>query len=141
MGTGEVDKSDYLAMDQAHHVYTYSLEANETVQVDIRLDFKNSTNVEVQDDENVIDEDGNKIAVASIMPQSSAVVASVKAYDTDWAIQCHVTMVKRSPPMPIQIDLAAAYKEKLDRLIDKAKLEWKTDPICLMTEQEIKDKV
>ena len=86
MGLGELDKSDIAAMDQAHHIYTYNLEVNEAVQVDIRLDFGNSQNVEVQDDENVIDENGNKIVVASIMPKSSHTIASIKAYDTDWVI-------------------------------------------------------
>ena len=141
MGLGELDKSDIAAMDQAHHIYTYNLEVNEAVQVDIRLDFGNSQNVEVQDDENVLDENGNKIVVASIMPRSSHTVASIKAYDTDWVIQCYVTMVKRSAPLDIQLDLAAAEKGRVDQLIEKAKLEWKTDPVCLMSEDEIRAKV
>ena len=71
VGAGELDKSDVNAMDQAHHLYTYNLEVKEAVQVDIRLDFSGSKNVEVQDDENVIEEEGNKIVVASVMPMTS----------------------------------------------------------------------
>ena len=42
---------------QAHHAYTYVLEVNESsVQVDIRLDFSESRNVHIEDDENVIKE-------------------------------------------------------------------------------------
>ena len=114
MGTGEADKSDLAAMEQAHHIYTYNLEVNDIVQVDIRLDFSNSSNIEVQDEENVLDENGNKIVVASVMPQTSHAIASIKAYDTDWVIMCHVTMVRRSAPLDVQLELAAAAKAKLE---------------------------
>ena len=89
-------------MDQAHHIYTYNIEVKEAVQVDVRLDFNNSKNIEVQDDDNVIIEEGNKIVVASIMPFTSLQIASLKSYDTDWTINCHVTMVKKSPPILVQ---------------------------------------
>lgn len=42
-------------VDDAHHIYTYTLEVTDTtVQVDIRLDFVDSQNIEVVDDENVL---------------------------------------------------------------------------------------
>ena len=47
VGAAELDKSDVNAMDQAHHIYTYNIEVKEAVQVDIRLDFNNSKNIEV----------------------------------------------------------------------------------------------
>ena len=47
VGAAELDKSDVNAMDQAHHIYTYNIEVKEAVQVDMRLDFNNSKNIEV----------------------------------------------------------------------------------------------
>ena len=141
VGAGELDKSDVNAMDQAHHIYTYNIEVKEAVQVDLRLDFNNSKNIEVQDDENVITEEGNKIVVASVMPMTSLQIASVKAYDTDWIINCHVTMVKKSAPIEVQKVTLSKQTTRLDEIINNAKREWKTEPICLMTEQEIRAKV
>ena len=76
-------------MDDAHHIYTYTLEVTDPViQVDIRLDFGDSTNIEVVDDENVLKESGRYIAVGSVMPMSSQLICKVKAYDTTWSIAC-----------------------------------------------------
>ena len=58
--------------DDAHHIYMYTLEVTDpTIQVDIRLDFGESANIEVIDDENVLREDGRFIVVGSVMPMTS----------------------------------------------------------------------
>ena len=58
--------------DDAHHVYTYTLEVSEpAIQVDIRLDFGDSQNIEVVDDENVLREDDRYIVVGTVMPLTS----------------------------------------------------------------------
>lgn len=50
----------------------YTLEVTDpTIQVDIRLDFGESENIEVIDDENVLREDGRFIVVGSVMPMTS----------------------------------------------------------------------
>lgn len=90
-------------VDDAHHIYTYTLEVTDTtVQVDIRLDFADSQNIEVVDDENVLQEsDGRYIVVGTIMPMTSQLICKVKAFDVEWKINCQVTMIKRSAPLSI----------------------------------------
>ena len=64
--------ADGFKTDDAHHFYTYTLEVSEpAIQVDIRLDFGDSENIEVVDDDNVLKEDDRYIVVGTVMPLSS----------------------------------------------------------------------
>ena len=95
--------SEGCPADEAHHIYTYTLEVSDPViQVDIRLDFADSQNVEVVDDENVLrEDDGRSIVVGSVMPMTTQIICRVKAFDYAWKLCCQVTMVKRSAPKEI----------------------------------------
>lgn len=88
--------------DEAHHIYSYTLEVNEPlITVDIRLDFGESENIEVIDDDNVLKESDRFVVVGSVMPLTNQLICKVKVYDTDWKINCAVTMLRRSAPFEL----------------------------------------
>ena len=69
--------------------------------MDIRLDFGDSVNIEVVDDENVLKENDRYIVVGTVMPMTSQLICKVKASDETWTINCSVTMIRRSAPLEI----------------------------------------
>ena len=129
-------------VDDAHHIYTYTLEVTDpTIQVDIRLDFADSENIEVVEDENVLMEDDRYVVVGTIMPMTSQLICKIKAYDTVWNINCQVTMIKRSAPVDIQATNMEPELIHLDRLIKFSQQKWGSKALGMASLEEIKQQI
>ena len=72
------------------------------------------------------------------MPQTSQLLCKVKAYDTNWSIRCAITMIKRSAPLEMQAANMQAEVERMESILEYAKLNWATKAFSLMDLDDIK---
>lgn len=98
----------------------------------VELDFSSAENVKVEN----VDED-SMVSSATIMPYTSGLVATVRAYNVTWNTSCKIRMVKQAPPMDVQKELLKDELADLDAKIAKAHEDWKTTPAVLLNDEEI----